>query len=79
MYNYIVKINVLAKPKSKKEYVQKVDETHFIVAVKEPAFRGKANQAIVCSLAEYFHIKKSNVIMLSAEKSKNKVFDIKQK
>ena len=51
-----MKIFVKAKPNAKVERVEKIDETHFVVAVKEPPLRGKANAAIVSALAEYFGI-----------------------
>ena len=41
---------VKAKPKSKKEFIKQIDETHFVVAVHEPPEDGKANEAIRKSL-----------------------------
>ncbi len=71
-----MKISVIAHPNAKKPRVEKdlLDSLH--VYVKEPPLDGKANKAVIEALAEYFHIKKSNVILLSGEKSKNKLFDI---
>ena len=71
-----MKLYVKAKPKSKKEYITQTDETHFIVAVHEPAQDGKANRAIQKSLAAFLDMPKSSLILLSGEKSKEKVFEI---
>ncbi|MBI2642555.1 MAG: DUF167 domain-containing protein [Candidatus Wildermuthbacteria bacterium] len=47
-----MKIFVKAKPSSREEYVEKVDDTHFLVSVKEPPVQGRANKAIIKVLGE---------------------------
>ncbi|PJA37619.1 hypothetical protein CO181_02780, partial [candidate division WWE3 bacterium CG_4_9_14_3_um_filter_43_9] len=49
-----MKIFVKAKPRAKNEKIEKIGEDCFKVSVKEPPEEGKANQAIVKALAEYF-------------------------
>ena len=71
-----MKIYVKAKPGSRKEFVKKVDDTHFVVAVKEPPIGGKANRAVIRSLAEYFHIKPYEISFVFGEKTKNKIFEV---
>lgn len=73
-----MKISVIAHANAKRERVEKdlLDIIH--VYVHEPPLEGKANKAIIESLAEYFQIKKANVILLRGEKSKNKQFEISQ-
>lgn len=71
-----MKISVVAKPRSKKEYIKKVDHTHYVVAIKEPPVGGKANHAIIKSLAEYFAVTPSGITIISGVTSKQKVFDI---
>lgn len=39
-----MKIFVKARPNSKEEYVEKIDDTHFVVAVKEPPKAGESQQ-----------------------------------
>src|SRR3989338_9497975 len=51
-----MKIFVKTKPRSKQERVEKIDETHFIVAVKEIPIEGRANKAIIKALADYFDV-----------------------
>lgn len=71
-----MKIYITAKPRSKKEYVRKVDDTHYIVAVKEPPVAGRANKAIIKSLAQFFSKPPSQIRLLHGLISKQKVFDI---
>ena len=88
-----MKIFVKAKPLAKEEKIvlqqvqdnpersrriEKVDETHFIVWVKEPPVKGKANEAIRKKLGEYFQIPVSQVILQSGFVSKHKVFKIRR-
>ena len=69
-----MKIFVKAKPRSKEERVEKIDGTHFIVSVKEPPVRGKANVAIAKALAERFGVSISSVKLVSGFSSREKVF-----
>jgi uncharacterized protein (TIGR00251 family) len=71
-----MKILVTAKPKSKKAFVKMITPTEYTVSVHEPAQQGKANKAIISSLAEYFHLKLSQVMIVSGETSRKKVFKI---
>ena len=72
-----MKIFVKAKPNAREEEVLKVDENHFVVAVKEPPVGGRANEAIVKALSEYFKIPKSQVRITSGHTSRQKVVEIK--
>lgn len=71
-----MRINVTAKPKKKKEYVEQVSPTQYIVSVKEPAEQGRANQAIIKALAEYFSVPQSEIILVSGQTNKLKTFDV---
>lgn len=72
----MIKIFVKAKPSSREEKVEKVDESHFIVSVKEPPVQGKANQAIRNALAVYFKTGTSCVRIVSGQTSRNKIIEI---
>ena len=54
-------------------------EDYFTVLVKEPPFGGRANNAIIKMLSQYFKISKSGVHLVSGSTSKNKVFEILNK
>jgi len=71
-----MKISIIAHPNAKKPRVEKdlLGEVH--VYVHEPPLEGKANRAVIEALADYFHTKKTNVLLVSGEKSKNKVIEI---
>jgi hypothetical protein len=71
-----MKINVKAKPNSKQEKVEKVDEQNYIVSVKEPPVQGKANNAIKNALAVYFKTGSSNVKIISGYSSRQKIIEI---
>lgn len=71
-----MKIYVQAKPKSKREYIKKIDDTHYIVAVNELPESGRANQAIIKSLSKYFNIKHSGFSILQGRTFKRKVIEI---
>jgi uncharacterized protein (TIGR00251 family) len=71
-----MRVSIIAHPNAKKPRVEKdlLDTLH--VYVHEPPLEGKANKAVIESLAAYFNIKKGDVVLLSGEKSKNKLFEI---
>lgn len=71
-----MKINVRAKPSSREEKVEKIDENNFVVSVKEPPEKGKANDAIRNALAVYFKTGSSRIKIVSGYSSRNKVIEI---
>ena len=71
-----MKINVKAKPNSKQEKIEKIDEQNYIVSVKEPPEKGKANNAIKNALALYFKTGSSNIKIISGYTSRNKIIEI---
>jgi hypothetical protein len=71
-----MKISVKAKPSSKEEKVEKIDEINYIVSVKEPPVKGKANEAIRNALAVYFKTSSSRVKIISGFSSRNKIIEI---
>jgi len=73
-----MKIFVKAKPLAKEEKIEKIDDDHFIVWVKEPPIKGKANEAIINVLAQYFKVNRSDIQLISGFSSKTKLFEIKK-
>jgi uncharacterized protein len=71
-----MKIFITAKPNAKEVKVEKIDDTHFAVAVKEPPRQGMANMAIAKALADYLGVVPSRVRLLSGFSSRQKVFEI---
>jgi len=74
--NKIMKIFVKAKPLAKESKVEKIDDTHFVVSVKEPPRQGKANIAIARLLAAHFDVAPSCVRLVSGFAYKEKTFEI---
>jgi hypothetical protein len=70
-----VKIQVKVKPNSKTEEVSQ-ERDSFVVKVREPPKEGRANQAVIKLLAEYFSVPQSQVRILSGFKSRNKVIEV---
>lgn len=71
-----MKIFVRVKPKVKKEKVEKIDDVHFKVSVKEPPEKGQANRAVIKAFADYFNIPSSRINIVSGFKSKEKILEI---
>jgi len=71
-----MKIFVKAKPKAKRESIEKIDKNHFVVCVKQAPEQGRANKAIAKIIAKYFQISLSQVVLKSGIHSRNKVFEV---
>jgi len=72
-----MKVFVKAKVFAKEERVEKIDESHFVVQVREAPVRGAANRAITKALARYFNASVERVVMVSGFSSREKIFEIK--
>jgi hypothetical protein len=69
-------ISVIVHPNAKNPRIEKDLLGMLHVYVHEPPLEGKANEATVVALSEYFHTKKSAIVLIRGSKSKNKVFEI---
>jgi len=74
-----MRIFVKAKPNSKENKIEKIDDQHFTVSVKEPPIDNKANLAIIELLSDYLNVPISSIGLISGRTTKNKVFEIKRK
>ncbi len=80
-----VKVKAGSKEKKVLEPVQRLLQTderlndYYTVFVKEPPVEGRANDAVIKTLAEYFYVSRSQVTLVSGAVSKIKVFDIMNK
>lgn len=70
-----MKIVIRVKPNSKTEKIEKSGES-LTVYVKEPARENKANLAVINLLAQYFKVPKSQILIVSGLKSKQKVVEV---
>lgn len=71
-----MKIFVNARPSSREAKIEKIDTTHFMVFVKEPPVRGRANDAIIQALAAYFSLSSSRIHIIHGRFSREKVIEI---
>lgn len=71
-----MKIFVKAKPGAKEEKIEKISDTQFIINVKEPSRKGRANYAIAVTLAKHFSAPVSRIRLVSGFSSRQKVFEM---
>lgn len=71
-----MKISVKIRPNSKIEKVEKVNEGEFVLSVKAPAKEGRANEAALRLLSEYFALPKSSINILKGHTSRNKIMEL---
>lgn len=71
-----MKIFIKAKPNAYEEKVEKIDDTHFLVCVKEPPQNGLANKGIARAVAGYFKVAPSRVRVIKGFTSKQKMVEI---
>lgn len=71
-----MKIFITTKTRSKKVFVEPQDQTNYIVAVKEAPVEGRANDAVIAALAEYFNIHKNQINITTGHTGKRKVVEI---
>lgn len=71
-----MKISIIVHPNSKKPRIEKDLLGTLHVYVSQPPLEGKANNAVINALAEYFMVRRSSVQLISGGKSKNKLFEI---
>ena len=71
-----MKINIIVKPESKEEEVERIDGNNFVVKVREQPVKGRANEAVLGALAAYFNLAKSNIKIVSGFTSKKKVIEL---
>ncbi|OGF20459.1 hypothetical protein A2316_03535 [Candidatus Falkowbacteria bacterium RIFOXYB2_FULL_38_15] len=71
-----MKIFVQAKPSAREEKIEKMDESHYTVSVKEPPIKGLANEAIIKAVAGFFNVPRASVRIVSGYTSRQKVIEI---
>lgn len=71
-----MKLFITTKTRAKKVSVAPLDQTNYIVAVKEPPIENKANEAVVKALAEYFNLSRSQIRITAGHTGKRKIVEI---
>ncbi len=71
-----MRIFIKAKPGKKENKVIKLSENVFEVRVKDPPEKGRANEAIIKALADYFNLPKTRVKMVAGWQNKQKIVEL---
>jgi len=69
-------IKVRVTPKARREHFEKVSDSEFKAAVKEPAERNQANSRVQQLVAEHFNLPVTSVRFLTGVRGKVKTFDV---
>ena len=71
-----MKIFVSVKSGAREDEIEKIDNTHYIISVKERPVKGQANRGVVRVLADYLGVAKSKIKMTSGFTSSQKTLEI---
>lgn len=71
-----MRIFVKVRPGAGEEKVDKIDENHYLVWVRESPQKGQANKGVIRVLAEYFNKPKSLLAIKSGQTSSAKVVEL---
>ena len=70
-----MKLNVKVIPHAKQNFI-KNEGGNLKIYLKAPAVEGKANEALIESLADYYEVKKSQIEIIKGLKSRQKTISI---
>jgi len=63
-------------PRSSQNSVEKISDGEYRVRLTAPPVDGKANEALIKTLAEHFGVAKSNVSIVGGKSSPRKMVDV---
>ncbi len=71
-----MRIDVVVKPNSRKEKIEKRPDGSYHLSVSAPARDGRANEAMIEALSEFFSLPKSTIRIVTGLHGKKKIIDI---
>jgi uncharacterized protein (TIGR00251 family) len=71
-----MRIAVTVAPRARRTRVEPLDGGGVRVAVTAPAHEGRANEAVIEALAEYFRVPRSRVRIVLGRASRRKVVEV---
>jgi len=71
-----MKITVIVKPRARGQKIEENVSGEYAVSVVSAAREGNANSEVIDILARYFKVAKSNIRIVSGQKSKKKILEI---
>ena len=75
--NVALKLTVKVKPNSKNPGIDKRDPENWVVRVREAPADGKANEAVIRSVAAEIKVPKSCVQILHGKSSRQKILEVR--
>jgi hypothetical protein len=72
-----MRTTIRVKTNAKKNAVEQATDGSLRVLVKAPPQEGRANEAVIETLAEHFEVSKNRVAIVGGFKSKTKIVEIK--
>ncbi len=63
-------------PRSSQNIVEKISEGEYRVKLTAPPVDGKANEALIKLLAEYFNVSKSAILIVGGKSMRRKMVDV---
>ncbi|MFZ2192908.1 MAG: DUF167 domain-containing protein [Candidatus Moraniibacteriota bacterium] len=71
-----MRVYIKVIPRASKNSVEKISEGEYKVKLTAPPVDGKANEALVKLLAEYFGVAKSEISIVGGKSTQRKMVDI---
>lgn len=71
-----MRIYIKVIPRSSKNEVTKISEGEYRVKLTAPPVDGKANQALIEILSEYFGVSKSSVSIIGGKSARTKIANV---
>lgn len=73
-----MKISVVVKTNARRNSVEKISEQEYRVFVNAPPVEGKANEAVIRLLSDFFSVPKSSIRLLHGHHGKKKLFELQE-
>jgi uncharacterized protein (TIGR00251 family) len=71
-----MRINVHVTPRARHASIDRTERNRFRVAVTAPPHEGRANEAVIDLLAEYFRVPRSRVRIVRGQTARHKIVEI---
>lgn len=71
-----MRISVHVTPRARHSSIDRIEDNRFRVAVTAPPHEGRANEAVIELLAEYFRVPRSRVRIVRGQAGRHKIVEI---
>ncbi len=76
MVSCLMRIDILVKPHCQKEGIETLPDGSYRISVLAPARDGRANEAVIELLSEYFSVPKSKIQIVKGVRGKKKRVEV---